>query len=158
MNEIHKTLPYRETYEFVLSHVKGRLFHFTTYDNYQGILKSGAIEPNRDGTRRGHCTRPESYGFKNRLISLFDFRMADKTAIERTGENYPFWVSRHTCRSVHLLLDEQRLKGKLIPNNVRKEPWADYIPGTECWYPEDIPIVWIPTALVVTVSKIADGI
>ncbi len=156
MNEICRSLHEQDVDSFVLPYLRGRLFHVTTYANYQAILSSGALEPNRDRTRKGHLTNPNSYGFKNGLVSIFDFRAADDATINFTRERYNFCRYDESFRCVHLLLNEDCLVDDLIPNRVGMESGNLYIPRTECWFPYDIPVEWMTVALVSTVVEISE--
>jgi hypothetical protein len=156
MHEIRKRLHEQDVESFVLPYLRGRLFHFATYANYQGILRSGAIEPNRDCRRTGRFANPNSYGFRNGLISIFDFRAADDTEIAMTRERYDFLRYDDSFKCVHLLLHEDHLLPDLIPNKVAMESGAWCIPRTECWYPHDIPVQCVTTALVSVVVEVSE--
>lgn len=143
-----------ELYDIVISIVKNKLFHFTTYSNFNKIKSCGKIVPNSDGEFKSLLPNYNSYGFKNKWISLFDFR--DSSYIEDTYSRYDFCKFDSKGYCVYLVLNSEKVKEILIPNSVALADNGWCIPHTECWLSSPISLDLISEVYIVKVNEYSE--
>jgi hypothetical protein len=136
----------------IYSLIRQGYWHVTSLQGWGAIRESGAIKPNLGGRfpRRFGDITERSYGYKNKLVALFDFHTpSDREVIRQWGNAWDVLVN--TCEDHILLqLDRCRLEAKIIPNSKvwgrsDKKVLGGCIPFVEVWYPEEIPIDTVGT-------------
>ncbi|NLE03322.1 MAG: hypothetical protein GX638_00775 [Crenarchaeota archaeon] len=143
-----------ELYDIVVPIVKNKIFHFTTYRNFNKIKRCGKIVPNSDGEFKSLLSNHNSYGFKNKWISLFDF--SDSNYIEDTYSRYDFCKFDSKGYCVYLMLDAEKIKEILIPNSVALANNGWCIPNTECWLPSPIGFDLINEVYIVKITEYSE--
>ncbi len=140
--------------DVVLPRLIGTVFHATPVPNFEAIKASGVIRSNQDGQLS--FTYPQSqnnYGRRRGYVCLFDLR--DVPDGELRDALMKFYFLNHAPRKGHpvfLFLDREEY-GKLIPWTVTKGNYKEVvIPYVESWYPSDLSVSALASALAVTVE------
>lgn len=141
----------------LLSKLKEKVFHVTSYDRYKIIEESGMIKSNADGKLGFTYPQSEnSYGRKRGYICLFDLR--DKTAeeIENALECF-YFLGDHTLgdKQVYLILKDETYSELIDTTQAKaeidfKEMWIPYV---ECWYPENLLLSNIQEIIIVNIER-----
>jgi hypothetical protein len=137
----------------LLSRLVDSAFHVTSRDGLRGILDAGAIKNNKDD--RFRLTFPQSknsFGRRRGYVCLFDLRTVLPDDLkEALGKFYFLNPHQFEDRPVFLLLGEEDY-GQLIPWTAGSVGEMR-IPHVEAWYPGDISLDKISTAIEVTVCR-----
>lgn len=140
-------------YNYILSIVKGRVFHITSRLASSSIQNDMAIKPNKNGEYNINVGSEKSFGRLNNYICFFDFRLASEKEIEVAHKCYPFtrppWFTVINQVVSSTEIDFYFLKANnyvdLIPNVAAKVACelgkiANYIPKVEVWLPGLCPL------------------
>ena len=135
-----------ERKEKLLPLLKGNIFHVTSLEALDMIVKEGIIRNNKDGEM--NYTYPQSkisYGNMQGFVCLFDFRDIEASDICWTSRKYSIFG-----RNVFLLLRNEYWVDVIKPKDRHLGPKEMYIPESEVWYPGDNEITKIKTCIRVT--------
>jgi len=129
--------------EPILPLLKGHVFHVTTEEGYQGIMKDGMVKNNRN------CEFPysygqskNSYGRKRGYVCLFDLRDASDEIIKESLRKFSFLNPEKALDNpFFLILSEEAYPHLILEDQARRDnPYQMRVPYIECWYPGHIPI------------------
>jgi len=151
-----------EVKEKLFPFLSGNVFHVTTTEAFIKIRKSGYINSNKNCNRYkiNYPQSCNSYGNKNELVCLFDFRQKSYEEIEDCAKillnpgNRP-----ETEKVVYLLLNENSYKNlRLQGLNIPIEEYKKYahVPKSECWYPKKISLEKISKVLIANIKYTKD--
>lgn len=148
----------RELRDKLLPKLMGKVFHVTSFANFEKIEESGLIKTNHDG--KLGCTYPQSqnfYGRKKGCVCLFDLRNTNDEEIENALECFYFLgIEKLGDKQVFLILqpetyvelkDISQAKADLGSNVIL------WIPYVECWYPDDLPLSKIQEIMTVNIDR-----
>lgn len=126
----------------ILPLLKNEVFHVTSIENFQQILKDGKVISNADKKFKYSYPQSEnSYGRKRGYICLFDLRNKTEEIIYDTLDKFYFLHPLKYQNKVVYLILKKELYCNLIENGAaRNEVGYEevYIPYTEVWYPNEI--------------------
>jgi hypothetical protein len=136
----------------------GKVFHVTSFANFEKIEESGHIKTNHDG--KLGCTFPQSrifYGRKKGYVCLFDLRNTNDEEIEYALDRFYFIGDRALGdKQVFLILqpktyaefiDIPQAEADLGSNQIL------WIPDVECWYPDALPLSKIQEIITVNIDR-----
>ena len=139
----------------------GEVFHATTEDAFMKIRESGYINFNKDCSRYkiNYSQSCVSYGNKNGLVCLFDFRQKSYEEINDCTNILLCPGNRHEAGMVvYFLLNKDSYEDlklqEVIPMGELKK--YQHVPKVECWYPEKISLEKITEALIVNIEYTED--
>ena len=151
MNEIKYNFFYDDLEKDLLPRLKGEVFHVTSIESYNGILKSRYIDPNTDGIyqRNWEC---DCYGRKRGFVCLFDLRSLpiEKINLYRVRCDF-IYDSKFGETSAYLMLAGPCYKS-IIPNNVAVDETNHreyFVPHIEAWFPGRLQLNNIDKVLIV---------
>jgi hypothetical protein len=105
----------------LLPKVKGCVFHVTTHEGYEGILKDGFIGSNRNGEYPVTCSQSDvSYFRKRGCVSVVDLRDISGENLESGLRKYYFPNIFPSNKSVFLILKSECYPD-IIPSSISKE-------------------------------------
>ena len=123
---------------------------------------------NRDKSFGTNTGSANCFGGFHGLVCLLDLRDENPETLEETQGLYPF-LSPHlfeiyqntwtVAKVVYLLLHQDYLDDEhIIPNHTaieyhRTQPYLNYVPKTEVWIKDHLPLDWIDTAIFVTFHR-----
>jgi hypothetical protein len=151
----------------LLTHLKGQVFHLTTERAFIDINKSGYIFNSKDSRFPSTWNPAKTFGGIRGYICLFDLRDKTEDIINDTLSKYDFlnptpWFEEYEEPFFKLYLAYLILNpayyNKLIPNEAaidyEKETSRNfqYIPTTECWFENELPIGYINKLLLVHIK------
>lgn len=140
--------------KIVLPKLIGTIFHVTSEHAFQGILANKNISPNQDEKFTFSFSQSKnSFGKNRNYVCLFDLRTKEQSVIDETLDRFYFLNPGQWDTSVFLSLDESACSN-LIPNHIAREEIGYkevWIPNTEVWYPEAIPLNRIVAVLEVRI-------
>jgi hypothetical protein len=154
--------------ERLLALLKGRVFHRTTAEAFTSIKRVGKVLHNRDKSFGTNTGSANCFGGFHGLVCLLDLRDENPETLEETQGLYPFLsphlfeTYQHTwtvAKVVYLLLHPNYLDDEHIISNHaaveyhRTNPYLNYVPKTEVWVKDHIPLDWIDTAIFVTFRR-----
>ncbi|MDA3895255.1 MAG: hypothetical protein PF482_03790 [Desulfobacteraceae bacterium] len=94
----------------------GLVFHMTDQRGYEGIIKSGFIENNRDNKfPYSFSVSENSFGRKRGHICLFDFREKTNFEIRETLEKLYFLPAHQNNYTLYYFILKQKSYSGLIP-------------------------------------------
>jgi len=147
----------------LLSFLKGKVFHLTTRDAFQGILKGGVLLNNKDGKFKINPSSANSFGRLFGYVCFFDLRNKSDAEIEDILYKYNFITPRwfqqcHVDYSewnlAYMILSPEHYT-QLFPYEKATEhyahsgKWLQVIPYAEAWIPDRIPIEWFSKVYIV---------
>lgn len=137
--------------DIVLSKMEGHVFHVTSREGYEGIIKQGIIRQNGDGSlphTYGHS--PKSAGNLNNSVCLFDFRSFPGWNKWGTANPNLLLDSAYQHKPVFLIMGEeiypkleQAYKYKYYNDTIGTYV-PTYVPNVECLFPGDIDLQKFP--------------
>jgi hypothetical protein len=149
--------------------LRDRVFHVTPIENLSGIESTGFIQHNGDKKFAYASSMSEnSYGRRHNWVCLFDFRGKSENELREVRSDYtfddPFQDVVHpflempedspAASTAYLFLRREAYKRLIPAANVKQEAvWRTLIRKVECWYPGDIPVSLIESALVVNIDR-----
>lgn len=150
-----------------LTRLIGHVFHLTTREAYEKILKSGKISNNQSGCYPINTGSLKSYGRLNKCVCLFDLRNDNTEIIQNTLNCYyflgPSWFSKHgwkyTTWDLAYLFLSPEYYSQLIPSTRVRDHYKETgnylqaIPKSEVWIENEIPLFWITSALLVKIKE-----
>lgn len=157
----------REYKEDLLSRLRGEVFHLTSEQSFEKIKNDGFIFHNREGRFELNTSSENSFGREQGWICLFDLRDKSDEEIEETLTKYyflgPSWFCEYEIefsqmKLAYLILD-CNYYDKLILNEAARKSLTEkrrpimYVPGTECWYPGDLPLSFIRETILVNIVQ-----
>lgn len=137
----------------LLPKLNGKIFHVTTWESYQKILKDKNIIVNPVGVPKW-ANYKKAYGSDRNLVCLFDLRDVGMKQIEDAIEKINFLNRPHCDETPVYIFFKDTIITNLIPwtkaeNEVGyKEQW---VPHVEVWYPSPLSIEHINYVLKVDV-------
>jgi hypothetical protein len=143
----------------LLPRLLGTVFHVTSEAAFRSIQSSGVIESNQLGQRGFTFPQSEiSYGRKRGFVCLFDLRRVDNDELQDALDKFYFLDPMASKRQdpVYLFLD-QPAYSELIPWTDARHTPEMWVPYVEAWYPRDLPLSSIRSALAVTVAREPDS-
>ena len=142
--------------EKILPLLKEKVFHVTSSEAYQAIVKDGMIKPNINACFKYTFPQSEiSYGVKRGYICLFDLRNKSDDFIEESLMKFYFLKpSYYQDISIFLILSPRSYSCLIYWTQAKEEIGYSemYIPYVECWYPSDIPLEYIDEIIEVTIT------
>ena len=146
----------------LLEHLRENIFHVTTIQAYESIQRDGFIYSNKKDEYSINAGSQLSFGRHRGWVCLFDLREKSDKEIEETLACYNFlrprWFVKHWAdysewKLAYLLLSPQ-CYGYIVtkPSN-DGTGYTQYIPQSECWYPEDLPFNCIQTVIQVNIHE-----
>ena len=151
--------------EELLQILKGTVFHVTTKEAFDLIIRSGFVEHNKKQKHDWNQDSEPSFGRGRGWVCLFDLRDATDEHINFTLSRYnflrPYRFTNYQkdfseSNLVYLILNSKYYP-ELIPNTVvdhlrtKTDPFHLYIPFTECWYQGNIPIEYFTDVVKVEI-------
>jgi len=159
-----------EDANYVLNRLRGRVFHVTTHEAYSKIEAAGEISNNKSAQFYINTNSQNSFGRLQGYVCLFDLRKDTPETISKTLDCYnflgPTWFAKHTKKDtqwdlVYLSLSS-KYYNRIIPNEAARKysqhagKTLDWIPETEVWIEEHLPLSWIDTTLIVKIKHPRD--
>jgi len=147
------------------SRLKGNVFHLTSQSSFDCISADKQICHNRDGKYPIYAGSANGYGKNRGYVPFFNFKnTTDEIILDTRNRCYfvcPTWFRKFypdysESNLAYLFLGEQGQK-ELIPNSQAQEEFKQtgkseqYIPYTEFWYPNNVPLVLIEKVLLVKI-------
>lgn len=155
----HLILPKSALRATLLPRLLNTVFHVTSDSAFAGIQAHGAIHSNRDGTLG--ATFPQSVGGFGRArgyVCMFDLRTASSDQIDHAldamyfldpfagAQRDPVFLFLRPAEYTHLIAWESA-----------RESHEMFVWYVESWYPGDVPLHAISSALAVTIERPPDG-
>lgn len=147
----------------LLERLQGRVFHLTTQKAFNLILGSGKIYNNADARFPLNATSESSFGRKNRLVCLFDLRNVSNVTLQDAHMRYnftkPSWFEIVTIDysryALAYLFISEAAWPSLIPNEFarKQDHYGHYLREVEVWYPNELPIEFIESVLLVEICN-----
>ena len=143
-----------EIEQVMLPLLRGRVFHVTKEENFEGIRRSGWIYSKEQPRLAFTPRQPEnSYGCKRGWVSLYD--LSDPTDAEIKEALIRYWflrTIRHESPHVYLIVAESAWSSLISWKRASREVGGKefFIPFVEAWYPGDVPLQFVTDSLVVT--------
>ncbi len=157
-----------ENTEPLLALLRGRVFHRTTAEAFTSIKRVGKVLHNRDKSLGTNTGSTNCFGGFHGLVCLLDLRDQNSETLDETLGRYAF-LSPHlfetyghtwtVAKVVYLLLHQDYLDEEHIISNHaaveyhRTNPHLNYVPKTEVWIKDHIPLDWIDTSIFVTFRR-----
>lgn len=135
----------------MLPRLRETVFHVTTVQALEAIMRSGMIRSNRDG--RFDFTFPQSknnYGRQRGYVCLFDLRSVSDLQVQDALRKF-YFLHPKSADPAFLLLHPSGYP-KLIPWTVAPAG-VMLIPHVETWYPSDLPTTALASVMIVTVEQ-----
>jgi hypothetical protein len=136
----------------------GKVFHVTSFANFEKIEESGHIKTNHDGQLG--CTYPQSqifYGRQKGYVCLFDLRYANDKEIKDALLRFYFIGNRALGDKQVFLIPEPETCAELIDISQAKADLGSnqilWIPDVECWYPDALPLSKIQEIIIVNIDR-----
>lgn len=150
----------------LLPRLRDRVFHVTSQENFEKIREAGAILHNRDERFPLNVTSEASFGRRRGWVCLFDLRGCVERVLDRTlDRDYNFLQPRSfvrylrdsTISNIAYLIVKQEASPSIVPQSFANEidPLGHYVRDTEVWYPGDVPLSLVESALLVTIRAAA---
>jgi len=145
-----------EIEQVMLPLLRGRVFHVTKEENFEGIRRSGWIVSNQQARLAFTPRQPESsYGCKRGWVSLYD--LSDPTDGEIKEALIRHWflrTIRHESPHVYLIVAESTWSSLISCKRASREVGGKefFIPFVEAWYPGDMPLELVTDSLLVRVN------
>lgn len=147
----------------LLGHLRETVFHVTTIQAYESIQREGFfIYSNNKGEYSINTGSQLSFGRHRGWVCLFDLREKSDKEIEDTLFCYNFlrprWFAKHWAdysewTLVYLLLSS-KCYGHIVTKPLNDGTvYTQYIPKSECWYPEDLPLNCIQKVIQVNIHE-----
>jgi hypothetical protein len=140
--------------ELLMPSLRGRVFHVTSIDAWQQILKAGGICPNTDARfETGFGSARNSFFRKRGCVSLWDFRTATDEQIE-SALCHPLQIVRYERPGVVLILSPA-IHASLISwiGWEQEKVYSEMVvPHIECGHPGAIPLSAVEEAVTVRVT------
>jgi len=142
--------------------VESRVFHVTRRENVPGIVRSGGVSPNLDGTFPTTFGSSSNSFFKNRgCVSLFDLLHPTPQQIEsRLPDCWPFQPAKPGA-DIAILLISPAAFDDLVPWERWKEEeaWSEMVvPYVEAGYPGLLPLSLVDEIIEVEVQAAPDSV
>lgn len=142
--------------EKILPLLKEKVFHVTSSEAYQAIVRDGVIKSNINGCYKYTFPQSEiSYGVKRGYVCLFDLRSKRNDVIEDALMKF-YFLNPPSCHNmpIFLILSQQLYSSLIYDTEAKKEIGYGemYIPHVECWYPGNIPLEYIDKIIEVTIT------
>jgi len=147
-----------ELEEELLPLLRENVFHVTTARAYWQIRRDGVIRSNQDG--RFRFTYPQSgrsYGRQHGLVSLFDLRDKTDEAVRSTLDKF-YFLRPGESLPVFLILSEAAYTRVIEPppSMAAFEYKYIWIPESEAYYPGDLPLPEIASAIRPQIYHVPD--
>ena len=136
----------------------GKVFHVTSFANFEKIEESGHIKTNHDG--KLGCTYPQSqvfYGRKKGCVCLFDLRNTNDEEIENALDCFYFiGTEKLGDKQVFLILQAETYAELIDIPQAEADLGSNvilWIPYVECWYPDALPLSKIQEIITVNIDR-----
>ena len=133
----------------LLPELKGKLFHVTSYQAFERIIKNGDIKVNDSGVPRWP-TFTKSYASSRDLICLFDLRRASDERINYALKKIDFLNPPHCKEKPVFLFFKKTIAPKIISCNEVGHN-EQYVPYIEAWHPSPLSIENVDRILKVNI-------
>jgi hypothetical protein len=137
--------------------LRGRVFHLTSEETFDDILRCGWIY-SRQQTRLAFapCQPENNYGCRRGWVSLYDLgNPTDSNVAEALISYWLLRAMRRESKHVYLMITESARSSLISWRRASREVGGKelFVPFVEAWYPGDIPLQLISDSLVVTVHR-----
>ncbi len=140
----------------LLARLKSHVFHVTSDAGFAGISRSGFVGVAGEEIQSVTTTLAgSSFGQNHGYVCLIDLRMASDESIERTLQDFYYFLDPFTdsAENVFLVL-KASAHSMLIPNDVGVNASGEAaIPELEVWYPGNLPLEEVLVAIRVPISR-----
>jgi len=140
----------------LLPRLRDQVFHVTTAPAFGRILSMGVVLSNRNEQLPYTFPQSEvSFGRRRGYVCLFDLRRASDDAVSWALDCFYFLDPGSSQRQdpVFLFVKDTSY-GSLIPIEAAQGSTGEmWIPRVEAWYPSDLPMSAVRSALVVNVQR-----
>jgi hypothetical protein len=151
----------------LLAHLRGKIFHLTTFSAFTAIRKTGKILHNKDGRFGLNTTLDFRFGRLMGNVCLFDLRDHSAEVSQRILDDYyfldPTWFQEVKngwiiYQVAYLVLDPASYE-KIIPNHKVHEhggetgKYLHFIPHGEVWIDDHVPLDWIETVILANLKR-----
>lgn len=129
------------------------IWHTTGLEGFEGIVESGAIEPNPGNRDFTFPQTENSYGYLKGYVSLFDFGSAIQDECIAEAQKWSTFFKRRKPVNIALGIRRELISDRLIENaRALKETGYKtmWIPGVEAWHDGPIPCSAIESVLIVS--------
>lgn len=147
--------------------LKGTVFHVTTQNSYESIVKCGMICNNKDSKFNLNTASQNSFGRLTGYVCLFDLRNKADDTIDDILEKYnflrPSWFERYYENysewNLAYFILSPTYHDKLIPYEKALEDystsgiWPHAVPHAETWVSDHIPLKWISKVYLVVIKQ-----
>lgn len=145
--------------------LKGNVFHLTPLTSFESISADKMICHNKDGKYPVYAGSAHGFGKNRGYVPFFNFKdVTDETISDTLNRYYfvdPTWFRKYypdysEANLAYLFLGAEGQKD-LIPNSQAREEckstgqYEQYVPGTEFWYPGNVPLDLIEKVLLVKI-------
>ena len=151
----------------LLSHLMGHVFHLTTTDSYDQIIKSGRIANNKNGQFGINTGSERSYGRLNGRVCFFDLRAKTEDIVEDIRVTYDFlgptwfmtYYEGYIEWNLAYFILHPNYYSQLIPYEKAVEDfnssgkWLQAVPHQEAWIEHEVPLNWISKTLRVQIRE-----
>lgn len=153
----HLVVHYRNLRAELLPKLLGRVFHVTSQERYEAILRVGYVRSNQDGALGDTFPQSKiSIARKRGFVCLFDLRNPSREALEWGLGCFYFLAPNPLGDYLAFLVLSPTAYSQMISwSDIREtlEIGAFHIPDIECWFPSDVPLAVIERVVFVRVIR-----
>lgn len=145
--------------------LKGNVFHLTSLNSFESISADKRICHNKDGNYPIYAGSACGFGKNRGYVPFFNFKEATDKMILDTRDKYffvgPRWFRKYytdysEANLAYLFLGAEGQKDLIHNSQAREElkrtgQSEQYVPGTEFWYPGNVPLELIEKVLLVRI-------
>jgi hypothetical protein len=144
----------------VLPKLLGKIFHITSASGLNGIIQEGAILPNADDQFPStYGQSRNSVGRHINAVCLFDLRDISSEDLQWTLDCFSLGPHSLGDTVVFLFLDQNFANKLIYPSDLDPETRSNgiYIPKSECWYPQRLPLNHVECEMTVKIIRRPPG-